>query len=286
MTTDTKAWKILFACLLFAGIGPAQACPDEAAVAAYLGDYAAGRPSAGFGKTLTAEGAACARSRLLAGLPAVLGPRVGYKALFTNPESQRRFGVDGPAWGAMFGRMMLASGARLPARFGAKPRYEADFIVVVKDAGLADARTPADALTHLSALVPFIELPDLMIDGSPNGLELIATNAAFRGGVSGAPIPVTGPALAEALAAMEVVMTEDISGREIARARGSVLMDNPLNAAIWLARELRRAGVELRAGDQLSLGGFISSQPTQPGTRISVRYVGLPGDPVVSVAFD
>jgi 2-keto-4-pentenoate hydratase len=285
----TTSWKILALAALLTPVAvplAAQACPDAAAVTAYLADFRAVRPSAGFGKALTAESAACARSRLLAELPAILGPRIGYKALFTNVESQRRFGVDGPAWGAMFGGQMLASGARLPARFGAKPRYEADFIVIVRDAGLADARTPAEALLHLTALVPFIELPDLMIDGSPNGLELIATNAAFRGGVSGTPIPVTGPALADSLASMEVVMTEDVGGREIARARGSVLMDNPLNAAIWLARELRRAGIELRAGDQLSLGGFISSQPTQPNTRISVRYVGLPGDPVVSVAFD
>ena len=286
MTRCLRIFAVAAGLSLIAAPVVAQNCPDAAAVAAYLADFRAARPSAGFGKALTAESAACARSRLLAELPAILGPRIGYKALFTNVESQRRFGVDGPAWGAMFGGKMLASGARLPARFGAKPRYEADFIVIVKDAGLADARTPAEALQHLTALVPFIELPDLMVDGAPNGLELIATNAAFRGGVSGTPIPVTGPLLADALAGMEVVMTEDISGREIARARGSVLMDNPLNAATWLARELRRAGIELRAGDQLSLGGFISSQPTQPGTRISVRYVGLPGEPVVSVAFD
>lgn len=265
----------------------ARACPDDAAVAAYLADFQAAKASAGFGKSLTAADAACARSRLLAVLPTVLGPRVGYKALFTNVESQRRFGVAGPAWGAMFGKMMLPSGSRVPAQFGAKPRYEADFIVVVKDAGLADARTPVEALDHLSALVPFVELPDLMIDGTISGLELIATNAAFRGGVSAPPIPVTpGPALAEALAAMDVVMTEEVAGKELAKAKGSVLMDNPLNAAIWLARELRRDGIELKAGDQLSLGGFIGSQPTRAGTRIVVRYLGLPGDPAVSIAFD
>lgn len=263
------------------------ACPDAAAVAAYVGEFRAGTPSRGFGAGIDMADAACARGRLIAALPAVLGDKVGYKALFTNPESQRRFRVDGPAWGAMFGAMMLADGARLPARFGAKPRWEADFIVVVRDAGLADAKTPLEALAHISALIPFIELPDIMLDGAPAGAELVATNAAFRGGVLGPRLAVDAPArLADALATMEVVVTEERSGREIGRAPGRVLMDNPLNAAIWLAQALRRDGVELRPGDLLSLGGFLASTPTQPGTSIRVRYLGLPGDPAVTVHFD
>lgn len=275
----------LFASLPFAPLPSAAACPEAAQVARYLSDFAAGRVSAGFGKDVTAEEAACARGRLIAALPRVLGPRVGYKAVFTNADSQRRFGVSGPAWGAMFDRLMLPSGARLPAKFGAKPRYESDFIVVVRDAGLADARTPEEALTHISHLVPFIELPDIMLD-APTGAELVATNAAFRGGVLGPRIDASDPGLAAALADMDVIVSEDRSGREVGRAKGSVLMDNPLNAAIWLAQALRRDGIELRPGDLLSLGGFLASTPTEAGTSMTVRYRGLPGDPAVTVHFD
>ncbi|MEW6165981.1 MAG: hydratase [Pseudomonadota bacterium] len=279
--------KLCTALLTFFATVPAwAACPDDAAVARYLGEFKAATPSPGFGDIALAD-APCARGKLVAALPAVLGQRVGYKAVFTNVDSQKRFGVDGPAWGAMFAGMMLESGARLPAKFGVKPRHEPDFVVVVKDAGLADARTPREALAHLSALVPFIELPDLMLDGKITGPGLIATNAAFRGGVLGARIPAEPTqALADAMASMEVVITETRAGKEIAREKGSVLMDNPLNAAIWLAQALRRDGVELRPGDLLSLGGFKGSMPTAPGTTIEVRYHGLPGDPAVTVHFD
>lgn len=283
--------KLFVAVVAFAGViaPPAfAACPEAAAVAAYVADFAAGRKSAGFGKDLTLADAACARAALIVQLPAVLGESVGYKAVFTNPDAQRRFGVAGPAWGAMFGKQIQASGARLPANFGALSRYESDFLVVVKDAGLADARSPEEALAHIDALVPFIELPDIMLD-KPSGLELVATNAAFRGGVLGSRIPVdaaNAPALAAALADMEVVVTEDRSGREIGRAKGNVLMDNPLNAAIWLAQALRRDGIAVKPGDLLSLGGFLASAPTQAGTTMTVRYRGLPGDPAVTVHFD
>lgn len=282
----TARWLALVGLGLAAVLPAAAACPDEAAVSRYLDEFATAKPSAqGLGRGLDLADAACGRARLLARLAETLGPRVGYKALFTNADAQRRFGVSAPAWGAMHGRMMLASPARLPAAFGARPRYEADLVVEVKDAGLADAVTPAEALDHISALVPFIELPDLMLEGVITGPELIAANAAFRGGVLGPRLPVA-PGLADVLAGMDVVVTEERAGVEVGRAKGRVLMENPLNAAIWLARALRQDGVALKAGDLLSLGGFLASAPTRAGTVITVRYLGLPGDPAVTVHFE
>jgi 2-oxo-hept-3-ene-1,7-dioate hydratase len=263
------------------------ACPDDAAVASYLDDFKAAKVSQGFGKDITPDDARCARGKLIEALPRVLGKQVGYKALFTNTESQKRFGVSGPAWGAMFGGFMLFNSTLVYARQGAKLRYEADFIVVVKDAGLADAQSPLEALQHISALIPFIELPDIMLDGSPTGLELVATNAAFRGGVLGPRIPVEpSRKLLDALAKMDVVVSEDRTGREIGRARGNVMMGQPIRAALWLAKALKKDGIELKSGDMLSLGGFLAPAPVERGTTISVTYVGLPDNPVVVVHFE
>jgi len=288
--------------LLLLSPGQARAaCPGPEALAAYLADFAAARPSAGFGTGLTLADAACARHRLIHRLPGQLGPVVGYKAAFTNPAAQRRFGVEGPAWGAMFAWGLHPSGVTLPAGFGARPHVEADLLVVVKGPGLAGARDPKEALRHIEAVVPFIELPDLMLSGPVTGPELIATNVGFRAGVLGTPIPVEpSEAFLDALAAMTVVAREErggvelggvelggveLGGVELGRARGAALMEHPLHAALWLARSLRREGIELRPGDLLSLGAFLPAAPAAPGTRISVRYLGLPGDPSVSVAF-
>jgi 2-keto-4-pentenoate hydratase len=102
--------------------------------------------------------------------------------------------------------------------------------------------------------------------------------------VTGTPIPVQdSAAFVESLATMTVVLLED--GRELAKGPGSAIMDNPLNAAMWLARDLERNGIRLKAGDVLSLGSFLPAQPPKPGTTGAVRYIGLPGDPAVTVRF-
>ena len=263
------------------------ACPDDRAVAAYVADFKAARASQGFGNDLSLSDAECARGKLVRELPHVLGRIVGYKAAFTNPVIQQRFGVTGPAWGAMFAKMMVENGARLPAQFGARPMYEADFIAIVRDARLADAKTPLEALQHISEIAPFIELPDVMLEGTPNGPALVAANVAFRGGVLGSRVKVEPtPAFLEAVANMTVVMTENPSGQELGRVKGNVLMEHPINAAMWLARALKKDGVVLEPGDVLSLGGFLPPAPAQPGTSITVQYLGLPGDPAVTVHFE
>lgn len=263
-------------------------CPADEAVAAYMADFEAARISQGMGKGLSLGDAHCAKRKLVRLLPQIMGPVIGYKAAFTNPALRQRFGVSSPDWGAMFGKLMLESGARLPAKFGALPLYEAaDFAAVVKDAGLADARTALEALNHLSEIVLFIELPDLMLEGAPTGHGLISINVGFRGGVLGKGVKVEPTqAFLDSLAEMTMVMTEDISGTELGHSPGSAIMDQPINAAIWIARALREEGIELKAGDVLSLGGYILPLPTRPGTRITVRYIGLPGDPSVTVDFE
>ena len=264
------------------------ACPDDAAVAAYVDDFNKRKISKGFGSDLSLEDAECAKRKLGKQLKVALGDLVGYKAAFTNPALQERFGVSGPKWGYMYDRNMIDIIAIVPADFGARPLYEADFIVEVKDARLADAKTPLEALSYLEGIVPFIELPDLMLEGQFSGNAMIATNVAFRGGVLGMEIPVVkSQAFLDALANMTVILTdENAGGKELGRAQGSAIMGNPINAAMWLARELKKDGITLKKGDLLSLGGFIPPQPTKPGMKVKLQYVGLPGDPAVDVEFN
>ncbi len=263
-------------------------CPDDAAIDAYLVDFAKLQVSKGFGNDISLADAECAKNKLGKKLPLYLGKLVGYKAGFTNPALQKRFGVDGPKWGYMYNRNMIDMIAVLPADFGARPLYEADLVVEVKDARLADAKTPLEALNYLEAVVPFIELPDLMLEGQFSGTNMIATNVAFRGGVLGMELPIVKTqAFLDAMANMTVIMVdENDNNKELGRGKGSALMDNPINAAMWLARELKKDGITLKKGDLLSLGGFFPPQPTKSGMKVRLQYVGLPGDPALTVEFN
>lgn len=215
------------------------------------------------------------------------GKVVGYKAGLTNAAVQKRFNYPAPVSGPLFRAMILGNGAEVPARFGARPFYEADLMVQVRSSAIHAAKTPLEVLQQVSAIYPFIELPDLMLQdlGRIGGPALIYVNVGARLGVLGAPTPVKADAATvEALRAMTVRLL-DGEGRELDSAKGSAILEQPLNAAIWLAADLRRSGITLEPGDLLSLGSFSKLMTPQPGTSAKAVYEGLPGNPSVSVSF-
>ncbi len=262
------------------------ACPTAAAIDRYVSDYAKGTPSAGFGE-LNLDDAECAKQLLARKLSMHLGALSGYKAGFTNEASRSAHQMDAPRWGYMYERNLIDIQAVIPANFGAFPGFDANLIVEVKDAGLADAFTPLQALQHIESIVPFIELSDRMLTPPVSGAALVASNLSFRGGVKGPEIPVeTTQAFADALAVFTVRMLDDSQdGQLLGQAKGDSLMGHPLNVAIWLAQALQKQGIVLKQGDLLSLGSLIPPQTPRPGLKLRLQYLGLPGDPEVSVEF-
>ena len=79
----------------------------------------------------------------------------------------------------------------------------------------------------------------------------------------------------------------DQTGTVLGGGKGSDVLDNPLNAVLWIAESLRAEGKALKNGDLLSLGSFSALLPPKPGTTITVRYTGLlPTPATVTVTFE
>ncbi len=261
-------------------------CPTDARVADSARRFAALEVEPNPSETMTIEAAVCARDKLVRALTSTQGRVVGYKAGLTNPAVQKRFGWDAPVRGALFERGMVSDGAEVPARFGARPIYEADLVAEIGSGAIHDAKTPAQVLAALRSIRPFIELPDQVVQDPSklNGPGITSINVGARGGVLGAPLAVSDPRLADALRDMTVRVV-DGNGKELAQAKGSAILGHPLNAVIWLAEDLRKAGIVLKPGDLLSLGSFSLPMQPQPGQTVRVIYDGLPGNPSVSVRF-
>ena len=136
------------------------------------------------------------------------------------------------------GTHVKGSNAPIPASYAARPLVEADLIAVIGDAGINQARTPAEVLAHLSALRPFIELADLALppDQKPTAESIAAVNVGARLGVLGEPIAID-PGIVERLATMKVSLA-DGTGKVLAEAPGAAILGHPLNAVIWLAQDL------------------------------------------------
>lgn len=250
-------------------------------------DYVARRPSSALSSDIPMADALRAQERFVAELAPKLGKPVGYKVGLVTKEAQEKSGVTSPIRGVLLEKMILRDHAEVAINFGAGPLVEADLAVVVRDGSINNAATQLDVLRSLKEIVAFIELPDSMITANPRvtGPLLIASNVGARYGVLGQRTPVKAtPAFVEALEKMQINLV-DGTGKEQGRATGATILENPLNAVLWLIEDLKKEGKELRAGDVLSLGSVKAITP-EPGQTYTVKYEGLPGGPIsVSVKF-
>jgi len=261
------------------------ACLSDAEVVALMSAYAARTPAANPEGLSDADGE-CTRDKVNAILQSTMGQPVGYKAGLTNPAVQKRFGADAPVWGTLYAPMLLKDGAKVDAAFAARALYEADLLVRVSDSAINKARTAEEVLVAIDQVIPFIELPDLVVEAPPklNGAAITAINVGARLGVLGTPIPVEFTTdFSRRLRDMEVIVKAD--GQEVDRGTGSDVLGHPLNAVVWLAADMARSGQSMKVGDLISLGSFSKLMPPKPGLQVEVIYNGLPGTPIVSVDF-
>lgn len=266
------------------------ACLTDSEAAELFDRFAQKTPATLPAITSEADGA-CSRTKINALLALQYGKVVGYKAGLTNPAVQKRFGADKPVWGVLYEGMILDDGATVDAAFGARPLFEADMLVRVRSAAINSAKTPMDVMESIDQIIPFIELPDLVVvnPGALNGNGISAINVGARLGVAGQPIvaPLFRAeryAMLDALRDMTVVIT-DGSGAELSRGKGSDILEHPLNAVVWLAGALAAQGLAMEPGQWISLGSFSPLTPPKPGQKVVVRYEGLPGAVPVSVTF-
>ena len=148
-----------------------------------------------------------------------------------------------------------------------------------------------DVLEAIDQIIPFIELPDLVVQAPPklNGAGISAINVGARLGVAGAPlsVPVLRAeryAMLDALRDMHVTL-QDASGASLGGGKGSDILEHPLNAVVWLAGALAQEGLALQPGDLISLGSFSPLLPPKAGLSVTATYNGLPGAVPVRVQF-
>ena len=275
---------VITATALFSTATASAACPTatEAAhlAALYMNKQIVSNPA-----DLSIADAQCGRDKFVGFLSQQLTKIVGYKAGLTNPAVQKKFNHDQPVLGVLFQEMLLPDGSEVPVSFGARPLFEADLLVRVKDVGINKAKTPEQVIQHIDAIIPFIELPDLLVQEPTklNGATLTYINVGARLGITGKPVPIKDITVSQ-LADMSIRIV-DGDNNEIDRGSGSDIMGHPLNAVVWMAQDLARSGHQLKAGDVLSLGSFSKLRPPKAGQTIRVVYEGIKDTPSVSVKF-
>lgn len=287
---NTKQTLMAAALAVTCVTGAQAQCLTDAQAADMVANYLAETPATNPENLSDADGA-CTRGKVNALLAQRLGKVIGYKAGLTNPAVQKRFNTDKPVWGKLYAGMVLENGAAVDAAFGARPLYEADMLVRVKSAAINHAKTPMEVLEAVDQIIPFVELPDLLVQAPPklNGAGVSAINVGARLGVAGAPIAVPAYrgerfAMLKSLADMNVSLT-DSTGARLGGGKGSDILEHPLNAVVWLAGALAQEGLAMQPGDLISLGSFSPLLPPKSGLSVTATYDGLPGATPVRVTF-
>jgi len=202
------------------------------------------------------------------------GEIAGWKIALTSKAMQQMTGVDQPAAGAIFSKVVLPSPARIDV--GAYHHLGVEFEVAVRLAGdlpaIGAPWTRASVAGRVDACMPAFELVE---DGNADyktldAFTLVAENAWNGGVVLGAPVTEwRGVDLESAVTRCW------INGEPGGQGKTGDALGHPFEAVAWLANLLNRRGGMLRRGMIVMTGSSITTKFPVPGDRVRFAIDGL-----------
>lgn len=204
--------------------------------------------------------------RLAAGVT-VVGRKIG----LTSPAVQRQLGVDRPDFGVLFEDMAYDDGATIDFAQVMQPKVEAE-VAFVLDADLTEG--PLDA-AQVRAAIGRVH-PALEICGSRIANwditfgDTVADNAS-----AGAYVLGTGHRSLDEVEPREVTMRMTVDGTEVSSGDGTACLGDPIEAVVWLARQVHGLGAPLRAGEVVLSGALGPMHAVGPGDTVTATLSGL-----------
>ena len=219
--------------------------------------------------------------RVVAGLLPSGARCIGYKGACTSPIAQAALAVDAPLFGTLMSHSSWPSGSTLPASNFVHRVIESEFAFRMG----ADARPVPGGHTiesiseWIDAVLPAIEIVDYhYVAWTIGALQVAADNAIHGAWIHGTPVEDwRGLDLAAA------GVTARVNGDVVTTGSGAAVLGHPLSVVAWLADELPRFGLELRAGDVVSTGVTTAVFEAVEGDLVEATFDGVGA---VSVRFD
>ena len=209
-------------------------------------------------------------------------PLYGWKIAATSTAGQKHIGVDGPLAGRLLAERVIADGGDCALGNNLMKVAELEFAFRMgRDLPpRAAPYTEDEVLGAVATLHPAIEIPDSRYEhfekvGAP---QLIADNACAHRFMLGRAAPEGWRALD--LAAHKGHATRN--GAPAGEGIGSNVLGGPVTALTWLANELSRHGLTLRAGEVVTTGTCLIPVPIAAGDRIE-GDLGVLGRVAISI---
>jgi 2-keto-4-pentenoate hydratase len=200
------------------------------------------------------------------------GEIAGWKIALTSKAMQQMTGVDQPAAGAIFSKLVYPSPARID--LAAYHHLGVEFEVAVRlGADLPASGGPwtrASVAGRVAACLPAFELVEDGDDKTLDAFTLVAQNTWNGGVVLGTPlVDWRGVDL-------ETAVTRCwINGEPAGQGKTGDALGHPFEAVAWLANLLNRRGRTLDRGMIVMTGSSITTKFPAPGDRIRFVIDGL-----------
>ncbi len=196
---------------------------------------------------------------------------VGRKIGLTSLAVQTQLGVDQPDYGMLFADMARGDGEDIALRDVMQPKAEAEIAFILGRDLDEEQLTMADLHRAIEYAVPAIEIVGSRIANWDIKItDTIADNASSGLYVLGSrPVRLTDfdPRLCG--------MAMEKAGEQVSAGTGAACMGSPLNASLWLAKVMGKAGYPLRAGDTILSGALGPMVTVAPGDVFDARIEGL-----------
>lgn len=196
---------------------------------------------------------------------------VGRKIGLTSTAVQQQLGVDQPDFGMLFADMELHDGDAVDCSRLIQPKAEGEIAFVLGQDLPHEDTTLSELLRAVDHLLPALEIVDSAIaDWRITLVDTVADNASSGLYVLGKQ-PVRLNALDLELEGMLLTQNGGLASSGI----GAACLGNPINACLWLARTMARAGRPLQAGDVLLSGALGPMVTVKPGDTLHMRLTRL-----------
>lgn len=209
-------------------------------------------------------------------------PLYGWKIAATSEAGQAHIGVDGPLAGRILAERVIEDGGHCKLGNNLMRAAELEFAFCMA-ADLPPREEPyseQEVLDRVASLHPAIELPDSRYEHfeSAGLAQLLADNACAHLFILGPPTDANWREMDLAQHRVEGI----VNGRASCTGLGANVLGNPRTALTWLANELSRNGLMLKAGQVVTTGTCVVPITIAPGDRIEGNF-GLLGRVAISI---
>ncbi|MEL6986696.1 MAG: fumarylacetoacetate hydrolase family protein [Bacteroidota bacterium] len=204
---------------------------------------------------------------------------IGKKIGLTSKVVQEQFGIDEPDFGMLWNDTEVENGGSIAVNEILQPRAEAELAFILKQDLNSENLTSLDVLMSIEYVLSSIEIVGSRIKNWDIRIaDTIADNASASHWVIGHQ-----PRKIHQVDILNCKMSMTKNGELVSSGIGSNCLGSPINATLWLAKQMAKLGQPLKAGELILSGAVGPMVAISAGDTFHCSIEGL-GD--VSCSFE